>query len=76
MAELADAVSRPGLAAAVAWLGLYVCMPETIGVMRNDGQQQAPVAFNARQVGHRYLTLLGNRHFLYASLALGLMSLP
>ena len=65
-----------GLAAAVAWLGLYVCMPETIGVMRNDGQQQAPVAFNARQIGQRYLTLLGNRHFLYASLALGLMSLP
>ncbi|WP_202368066.1 MFS transporter [Pseudomonas sp. MWU318] len=65
-----------GLAAAVAWLGLYICMPETIGVMRNDGQQQAPVAFNGRQIGQRYLTLLGNRNFLYASLALGLMSLP
>ncbi|UVK86025.1 MFS transporter [Pseudomonas sp. B21-051] len=65
-----------GLAAAVAWLGLYVCMPETIGVMRNDGQQQQPVAFNGRQIGQRYLTLLGNRNFLHASLALGLMSLP
>ncbi|RVD79666.1 MFS transporter [Pseudomonas koreensis] len=65
-----------GLAAAVAWLGLYACMPETIGVVRNDGQQQAPVASNARQTGQRYLALLANGRFLQASIALGLMSLP
>ncbi|MHA3739126.1 MFS transporter [Pseudomonas sp. Eth.TT006] len=65
-----------GLAAAVAWLGLYAWMPETIGVVRNDGQQQAPVAFNAQQLGQRYRALLANRCFLRASLALGLMSLP
>ncbi|MFJ2280258.1 MFS transporter [Pseudomonas sp. NPDC087803] len=65
-----------GLAAAVAWLGLYLCMPETIGVLRNDGQQQAPVAFNVREIGQRYLALLGNRRFLCANVALGLMSLP
>lgn len=65
-----------GLATALVWLGLYACMPETIGVVRRDGERLAPQAFSWRQIRHRYLALLGNRKFLGASLALGLMSLP
>ncbi|MBX9407158.1 MFS transporter [Pseudomonas baetica] len=65
-----------GLAAAAVWLGLYAYMPETVGVVRRDGSLQAPVPFSLRQIRRRYLTLLGNRRFLGASLALGLMSLP
>ncbi|WP_367253383.1 MFS transporter [Pseudomonas sp. stari2] len=65
-----------GLAAAITWAGLYVCMPETIGVVRRDGGQQAPIPLSWRQTLHRYLALLRNPRFLGASLALGLMSLP
>lgn len=65
-----------GAASAVVWLGLLVWMPETIGVVRRDGQRQAPVAFSFRQIRRGYLTLLRNRRFVGSSLALGLMSLP
>ena len=65
-----------GIAALAVWLGLYACMPETVGVARRDGQQQVPVPFSLRRTGQRYLALLGNRRFISASLALGLMSLP
>ena len=65
-----------GFAAVAVWLGLYAFMPETVGVVRLDGQQQAQVRFSLRQTGQRYLALLGNRQFVWACLALGLMSLP
>ncbi|MFW9081483.1 MFS transporter [Pseudomonas sp. P2757] len=65
-----------GLAAATVWLCLYACMPETIGVMRRDGGQQAPMRFSGQALRRRYLALLRNRQFLGACLALGLMSLP
>ncbi|VVN99741.1 Multidrug transporter MdfA [Pseudomonas fluorescens] len=65
-----------GAAALVVWLGLYMCMPETVGVVRRDGQQHPRVAFSLRQIRQRYLALLGNHRFLRASFALGLMSLP
>lgn len=62
--------------AVLAWTGLYVCMPETIGVVRRDGTQQAPVAFSLGQIGARYLALSRNKNFLGTCVALGLMSLP
>ncbi|WP_095189022.1 MdfA family multidrug efflux MFS transporter [Pseudomonas sp. Irchel 3E19] len=65
-----------GLTAALAWLGLYLYMPETIGAVRLDGGQQAPVPLCMRRMVERYLALLRNRSLLCASLALGLMSLP
>jgi DHA1 family multidrug/chloramphenicol efflux transport protein-like MFS transporter len=65
-----------GAASAIIWLGLLAWMPETIGVVRRDGQQQAPAPFSFRQMGQRYLALLRNRRFVASSLALGLMSLP
>jgi DHA1 family multidrug/chloramphenicol efflux transport protein-like MFS transporter len=65
-----------GAAAAIAGLGLYVCMPETIGVVRRDGHRQEPAPLSLGQIGLRYLTLLRDRNFVGASLALGLMSLP
>ncbi|MGY2438355.1 MFS transporter [Pseudomonas sp. SDO52101_S400] len=65
-----------GLVAAIAWAGLYACMPETIGVVRRNGSHQAPIALSWRQTRRRYLALLRNPKFLSASLALGLMSLP
>ncbi|MBV4476025.1 MFS transporter [Pseudomonas botevensis] len=64
------------VSAALVWLALYACMPETVGVLRRDGQVQAPIAFSWRHILRRYRALLGNRRFLGASLALGLMSLP
>lgn len=65
-----------GLVATLAWIGLYVCMPETIGVVRHDGGQQAPIPFSFRQICSRYLALLRNHRFVGICLALGLMSLP
>jgi DHA1 family multidrug/chloramphenicol efflux transport protein-like MFS transporter len=62
--------------AVAVWLALYLCTPETVGVARHDGQVMAAVAFSGRQLLRRYRALLGNRRFLAASLALGLMSLP
>lgn len=64
------------LAAAIAWLGLYACMPETVGIVRRDGRQQAPVPLSWHQTRLRYAALLRTPMFLGASLALGLMSLP
>ncbi|MCU0070333.1 MFS transporter [Pseudomonas koreensis] len=65
-----------GLAGGLAWIGLYTCMPETIGVVRRDGSQLAPITFSLRQISTRYLALLRNRTFLGTCVALGLMSLP
>lgn len=65
-----------GLAASMVWLGLFVCMPETVGTVRRDGRLQPAVRFSWRQTGQRYRALFGNCRFLAASLALGLMSLP
>lgn len=65
-----------GLTAAITWLGLFTCMPETIGVVRRDGKKLPPEPFSPRQIVKRYLALLRNRRFVGASLALGLMSLP
>ncbi|WP_236188630.1 MFS transporter [Pseudomonas paraglycinae] len=65
-----------GLIAALTWIGLHVCMPETIGVVRHDGSQQAPIPFSFRQISSRYLALLRNHRFVGICLALGLMSLP
>ncbi|EJM25498.1 MdfA family multidrug efflux MFS transporter [Pseudomonas sp. GM25] len=65
-----------GLIATLTWIGLYACMPETIGVVRHDGGRQAPIPFSFRQIGSRYLALLRNHRFVGTCLALGLMSLP
>ncbi|WP_449122768.1 MFS transporter [Pseudomonas sp. MPG01] len=61
-----------GLAASMVWLGLFAWMPETVGV----AHKQPAVRFSLRQTCKRYRALFGNRRFLAASLALGLMSLP
>ncbi|MFZ3283330.1 MFS transporter [Pseudomonas sp.] len=65
-----------GLVASLVWLGLFLCMPETVGVIRRDGHKQNAVRFSWRQTGQRYRSLMGNGRFLAASFALGLMSLP
>ncbi|WP_332763223.1 MFS transporter [Pseudomonas koreensis] len=65
-----------GVAALLVWLGLFAWMPETVGVTRHDGHRQASIGFSWQQTWQRYRALLGNRRFLAASLALGLMSLP
>ncbi|MBC3272104.1 MFS transporter [Pseudomonas sp. SWRI81] len=65
-----------GLMTALVWLGLYLYMPETVGVIRRDGQRSMPTALSWRLTARRYRALLGNRRFLCASLSLGLMSLP
>lgn len=65
-----------GLLASLVWLGLLLCMPETIGVVRRDGHRQNALRFSWRQTGQRYRHLFGNGRFLAASFALGLMSLP
>ncbi|WP_085703069.1 MdfA family multidrug efflux MFS transporter [Pseudomonas sp. B15(2017)] len=65
-----------GLIATLTWIGLYACMPETIGVVRHDGGQQAPIPFSFRQIRTRYVALLRNQRFVGICLALGLMSLP
>lgn len=65
-----------GLIATLTWIGLYTCMPETIGVVRHDDGQQAPIPFSFRQIRTRYVALLRNHRFVGICLALGLMSLP
>ncbi|MDT9678828.1 MFS transporter [Pseudomonas sp. JV414] len=65
-----------GIGGAMAWLGLYWFMPETVGTLRQDGQQLAAVPFEWGGTVRRYAALLGNPPFLSATIALGLMSLP
>lgn len=64
------------VAATLAWLGLFISMPETVGTPRRDGRVLAPVAFAFKHLRQRYCALLRNPLFVCASLALGLMSLP
>ncbi|MBU6959857.1 MFS transporter [Pseudomonas sp. CVAP len=65
-----------GVLGIVVWLALYWVMPETIGVLRQDGNRLNPTPFKLRAIAHRYIALLGNLRFICASTALGLMSLP
>ncbi|HJR28335.1 MAG TPA: MFS transporter [Pseudomonas sp.] len=65
-----------GIAGAMAWLGLYLLMPETVGTLRHDGQRLAAVPFEWGGTVRRYAALLTNTQFLSATVALGLMSLP
>ncbi|KNH46074.1 MFS transporter [Pseudomonas lini] len=65
-----------GIGGAMVWLGLYWFMPETVGTLRQDGQQLAAVPFEWGGTVRRYAALLGNPPFLSATIALGLMSLP
>ena len=60
----------------LVWLGLFACMPETVGVIRRDGQHASAGALFLATDPTALPALLGNRRFLGASLALGLMSLP
>ncbi|MCU1747863.1 MFS transporter [Pseudomonas sp. 6D_7.1_Bac1] len=65
-----------GVLGTLVWLALYWVMPETIGVLRQDGTRLNPTPFRLRTIALRYIALLKNRRFLCASVALGLMSLP
>jgi DHA1 family multidrug/chloramphenicol efflux transport protein-like MFS transporter len=65
-----------GIAGAMVWLGLYWYMPETVGILRQDGQRLAAVPFEWKGTVRRYAALLTNTQFLRATVALGLMSLP
>ena len=65
-----------GVGGAMAWMGLYWFMPETVGTLRQDGQRLAAVPFEWGGTVRRYAALLGNPPFLSATIALGLMSLP
>lgn len=63
-------------AATLAWLGLFISMPETVATPRRDGRLLAPVDLTFKHLRQRYCALLRNPRFVCASLALGLMSLP
>lgn len=65
-----------GVLGAAVWLALYWLMPETIGVLRQDGSRLNPTPFKLRAIALRYIALLRNHRFICASVALGLMSLP
>lgn len=65
-----------GVGGAIVWLGLYLFMPETVGILRHDGQRLAAVPFEWGGTLRRYTALLANPPFLSATVALGLMSLP
>lgn len=65
-----------GAGGAMAWLGLYLFMPETVGTLRFDGQRLKAVPFEWRSTLYRYTALFSDTRFLSATAALGMMSLP
>lgn len=63
-------------AAALVWLGLYLTMPETIGVERLGAERLEPQPLSAKGIALAYLDLLRNRRFMAGSVALGMVGLP
>lgn len=63
------------LAVITLW-GLWRFMPESVGVERRDGSMVTPVELSAREIKARYIALLKNKKFMFASLCSGLLGLP
>ncbi len=61
---------------ALVWIGLWRFMPETVGVVRQDGSRIAPQPLSCRSIAAGYGALLRNRIFIVGCLALGLVGLP
>lgn len=63
------------LAAITLW-GLWKFMPESVGQTKRDGEVIPKTDLSLREIGGRYLALLKNSKFMFASLASGLVGLP
>lgn len=64
------------LLAALAWFGLLRWMPETIGVVRQDGSKIDCQPLEVKTLARAYGDLLKNQRCLSGSVALGLTGLP
>lgn len=64
------------LMAALTWFGLLRWMPETIGVVRQDGSKIDCQPLEVKTLARAYGDLLRNQRCLYGSVALGLTGLP
>ncbi|HDX8825055.1 MFS transporter [Klebsiella michiganensis] len=64
------------LMAALAWFGLLRWMPETIGVVRQDGSKIECQPLEVKTLARAYGDLLTNPRCLFGSVALGLIGLP
>ena len=60
----------------VALWGLWRFMPESVGVIRRNGEELKAVSLSPRVIAANYKALLLNRPFMFGSLALGSLSLP
>lgn len=62
--------------AALTWFGLLRWMPETIGVMRNDGSKIEYQPLQVKTIARAYGELLKNQRCMSGSIVLGLTGLP
>jgi DHA1 family multidrug/chloramphenicol efflux transport protein-like MFS transporter len=60
----------------LALWGIYTYMPETVGVMKRDGERIDPVELSWSMVLANYKSLLKNRAYIDATLALGFQTIP
>lgn len=62
--------------ALLALWGLWRYMPEPVGQIKRDGQEIKRVSLSPRTIYLNYKQLLGNKAFIFGSLAMGLLGMP
>lgn len=60
----------------IALWGLWLSMPESVGVPRHDGQENKRTPFSLRIIMKNYLMLVQDSSFMLGLLAYGLISVP
>lgn len=65
-----------GVLGALVTLGLFITMPETVGVADHDGAMVQRRRLSLRDIGGDCLALLRHRHFMACAMAIGLIGAP
>lgn len=64
------------ICAAIAMIGIWLYMPETVGTKRLDGSISPTTPLLFKVVKNNYCQLCKNQRFIFGSLALGLATVP
>lgn len=59
----------------IAWWGLWFYMPESVGKIKNNGEEIKRVKFSLRSMCSNYFELLKNPPFILGSVSLGLLGM-
>lgn len=60
----------------IAFVGLWLFMPETVGIRRLDGTSLNQTAFNLTTIKNNYFSLLKNKRFMGGALSQAIATIP